>query len=140
MTTDIEVNGQRYRVGKLDAMKQFHVSRRLGPLLATMGISLSVLGKGAEEFDLNEFLPLLEPITKMMAEMSDEDADYIIFTCLSVVTRLQGGRPAPVSSGRQLMFHDIEMPTLLRLTVEVLKGNLANFLKEPSAVTNSLGS
>ncbi|MBU9618076.1 hypothetical protein KTE47_10715 [Burkholderia multivorans] len=36
MTTEIQLNGVRYAIGKLTAMQQFHVSRRIAPIIPPM--------------------------------------------------------------------------------------------------------
>jgi hypothetical protein len=36
MNDTVEVGGFQYRIGRIDARKQFHVARRLAPLLAGM--------------------------------------------------------------------------------------------------------
>ncbi|MCA8073211.1 phage tail assembly chaperone [Burkholderia vietnamiensis] len=36
MTTEIQLNGVRYVIGKLNAMQQFHVSRRIAPIIPPM--------------------------------------------------------------------------------------------------------
>lgn len=136
----IEVKGLTYRIGQMDAVSQFHVTRRIGPLLATMGLSLSQLSTGMN-LDMDDFAPILGPVTEMMAKMSDEDANYVIFTCLSVVARDQGGSKfAPITSSGHLMFEDIDMPGMLRLVIEVLKSNLGAFLQGLGAEVTSPSS
>ncbi|MBR8123224.1 hypothetical protein KDW39_08690 [Burkholderia multivorans] len=36
MTTEVQFNGVRYAIGKLSAMQQFHVSRRIAPIIPPM--------------------------------------------------------------------------------------------------------
>ncbi|HEF4837309.1 TPA: hypothetical protein SAO52_002029 [Burkholderia vietnamiensis] len=36
MTTEVQLNGGRYVIGKLNAMQQFHVSRRIAPIIPSM--------------------------------------------------------------------------------------------------------
>ncbi|CAG9196745.1 phage tail assembly chaperone [Burkholderia vietnamiensis] len=36
MTTEVQLNGVRYAIGKLNAMQQFHVSRRIAPIIPPM--------------------------------------------------------------------------------------------------------
>ncbi|HDR8930268.1 phage tail assembly chaperone [Burkholderia vietnamiensis] len=36
MTTEVQLNGGRYAIGKLSAMQQFHVSRRIAPIIPPM--------------------------------------------------------------------------------------------------------
>jgi hypothetical protein len=137
---NLTIANQTYRIGKLNALTQFHVVRRLGPVLATMGVSMGMLKQGAS-LTTEGFMDLLGPITGVLAQMSNEDTDYIIFTCLSAVTRQQGDTGyAPVSTAGRLMFEDIDLPAMLRLVVEVLKVNLGNFLMELPGETNTASS
>ena len=126
--TQLEVNGQTYNIGRLSPMTQFYVTRRLAPLLAQMGISLQALQKGITA-DLTDFLPALGPITDALARISDDDANYVIFTCLDAVSRRTGEKWGRVNTGTNLMFTDIDMPTMLRLVVEVVKENLGSFMR-----------
>ncbi len=60
--------------------------------------------------------------------MSDEDTNYIIFSCLGVVGRAQSdGRFAPVVAGDRFMFQDLHMVLMVRLVVEVIKENYSGF-------------
>lgn len=138
--SNLLIAGQNYRIGKLNALTQFHVVRRLGPVLATMGVSMGMLKQGLN-LTQESFLELLGPITGVLAQMSNEDTDYIIFTCLSAVSRQQGDTGfAPVATANRLMFEDIDLPAMLRLVVEVLKASLGNFLMELPGETNTASS
>jgi hypothetical protein len=134
MKTQLEVNGNQYSISKLSPMMQFNVVRRLAPLLAQMGVSLQTIQSGISA-DLTDFLPALGPITNALAKISDDDANYIIFTCLEVVSRQSGEKWSRITSGMNLMYDDIDMPTMLRLVVEVLKVNLGSFMQGLPDVT-----
>ncbi len=125
--SEITIAKQKYRTGKLDAMQQFHIARRLAPILATMGISLRQLASGSN-MSVDDFLPVLGPVSEILAHMTDADADYIIFSCLATVQREQGNSWAPVVNGKSLMFQDLDLPGMMRLVIEVLKDNLGDFL------------
>lgn len=135
----MEMNGKNYRVGKLNALAQFHVTRRLLPALATAGIGLAQL---KEMEGLDDLMALAIPLSDVVSKMSDADSNYIIFTCLQVVSReevVEPGKPgkyAPVVSGNQLMYSDIDMMQMLRLVAEVVKDNLGGFLTVPGDETN----
>ncbi len=130
MTTKIEIAGQQYAVEKLPALAQFHVTRRLAPILATMGISIQALSQGSK-MAIDDFLPIMGPVSEVIAHMSDEEVNYIIFTCLAVVSRQSGDKFARITAPNTetLMFQDIDMGTMLRLTVEVVKDSLGNFMQ-----------
>lgn len=126
--TTIEIAGQHYQLAKLNALTQFHVARRLGPILATMGVSLQMLRSGMK-LELDDFVSLLTPVMDIMSKMPDEEVNYILFTCLGVCKRKSGEAWAPVlASGNLIMFSDIDLPTMLQLVVAVLKDNLGPFL------------
>lgn len=129
MNDTVEIKGATYQIGRMPPITQFHISRRLGPMLAVLGISLSQLENGAKKTVL-DFAPMLGPVMDIMSKMSNEDSEFIIFTCLAVVKRDQGeGRFAPITKGTAMMFDDIDMPAMLRLVVEVLRTNLGGFLQ-----------
>lgn len=118
-----------YQIGKLDAMKQFHLVRRLGPVLVIAGVSLDMIRSGMK-VDMGDIVAMAGPVMEVMSRMPDDEAEYLVFLCLSVCKMKQGDKWAPLMSpdGKKLMFSNIEMPEMLRVVVEVLKDNLGNFL------------
>lgn len=143
--TEINVGADTFRIGRLDAMKQLHVARRLGPIMAGLGSSIMELlqqerpadaegeegGSAASMQKEAAMLALMAPIMDVVAEMPDETVDYIVRTCLSVVQRRQGDKWAPMMRGTNFMFQDVDMTLLIRLTVEVVKENLGGFFFQP---------
>lgn len=118
---EFEINGVQYRSDRMAAKKQFHVARRLAPLLAGLGGS-ALRGEKAG------FAEFIGPIAEALSKMSDEDTDYVIDECLRTVQRLQGERWQSVTSrGGDLMFDDIDLPVMLRLTVAVIQQSLGGF-------------
>lgn len=133
----LTIDTTTYSFGKLNALAQFHVLRRLAPVIASVGLSIPALQAMKGE----DFTVLLGPVSEILAKMPDEEADYVLFTCLAVVSREQdGGRYAAITAGKKLMFEDIDMVLMLRLVVEVIKFNYGGFLKGPGAESASLGS
>lgn len=125
----LQVAGHDYQVGKLNALQQFHVTRRLGPTLLILGISMDMLRQGMK-VELSDLVAHAGPVVEFLSKMSDEDSEYVIFTCLAVVKRKQGEAWADVlAGGKQLMFADMDFAVMIRLVVAVLKENLGNFLK-----------
>lgn len=125
MNDIVEVGGQKYRIGRIDARKQFHVARRLAPLLAGMS---SVPDKSAG------FAAFLGPLTDALSGMSDEDVDYVLDICLDACQRIQAnGHPAPVMVRGGLMFEDIDMAQMIQLAVKVIQQNLGGFFPGAAA-------
>lgn len=128
---ELKVAGELYQVGKLNAMQQLHVTRRLGPTLIVLGISMEMLKKGMK-IDMDDLVASAGPVMEFVSKMSDEDFNYVVFTCLSVVKRQSAGAWAEVTTKGaepRFMFADMEMGETIRLVVEVLRDNLGNFLK-----------
>lgn len=117
---ELELDGHTYRVGKLDARAQFHIVRRLAPVLGELAPALQG-GKGG--------LDTLPPIATAVAKISDADADYCIFGLLKVVSRKQpnGLGWGPVSTENLLMYDDIGMTQMLKLAWEALTFNMSGF-------------
>lgn len=140
---EMNVGQHRYMVGRLDAFAQFHVSRRIAPVVPTLLPVLAEFSKNevqaalasaqdAEAVDINAFTGLgtaVMPFAEALAQMSDENADYVIKTCLSVVKRVtDGGLSAVVRQGN-LMFDDLDLSGLLPLVIAVLRSSLGNFIQ-----------
>lgn len=125
MNDIVEVGGHKYRIGRIDARKQFHVARRLAPLLAGMS---GIPDKSAG------FAAFLGPLADALSGMSDEDVDYVLDVCLSVCQRIQpNGHPAPVMTRGGLMFEDIDMGQMIQLAVKVIQENLGGFFPGAAA-------
>lgn len=126
----IEVKGNTYAIAKVDANTQFHLARRIAPILATMGISLDSLKAGAT-LDEDKLMTSLGPVTVIISSMPDDTVDYVTEHCMAAVKRRQvfDGKEtwAPAARGTQMLFDDMDMPTMLRLVYEVLRVNLLGF-------------
>jgi hypothetical protein len=116
---EFEINGQTYRSSKLNARQQFHVSRRLAPVLGGLA---TASGSAAEDF-----AHFLQPIADAVAKMSDDDCDYILDTCLAVVQRQQGTAWAQIFVAKNIMFEDIDMAAMLQIAAKVIQENLGSF-------------
>lgn len=123
----IKLGEHHYFIGNLDAMRQFHVARRLLPILAAVGLNPETLSASVNQPISMEVI--LGPVTEIIAKMSNEDAEYVINTCLSVVSReiSEGKANAVMPHPGSLMYQDINMPVMMQLVVEVVKENLGGF-------------
>ena len=124
MQQELEVTGATYQIGKVSALVQLHVGRRLLPALVAVGMRAEDLGRSGGESGMANFM---EPAIKIMGSMTDEDVNYVLFNCLAAVKRKQGERWANIVNGNRLMFEDIDMPSMVRLTAAVLQENLGGF-------------
>ncbi|WP_047236644.1 phage tail assembly chaperone [Chromobacterium subtsugae] len=129
---EFELNGAEYRAGKLDAMKQFHLSRRLAPVIPALIPLFSLAAKGGLDNLLSNdtagVAAAAEPLARALAEMPDDHAEFVIATCMSAVRRRQGDQWSSVWLNGVCMFDDMELDTILPLVVRVLRDNLGGFM------------
>lgn len=126
------INGHNYDIGKLNAKQQFHVVRRLSPLLSKATDMLQAaqkLSATATPTD-EESLQVLGAAGEALAALPEQDVDYIIGACLSLARRQsQGGTGwCPLTTaGGDLMFNDMPMPEMMQLVFAVLRESLGDF-------------
>lgn len=123
---EIELAGNEYRIEKLDAFQQFHVSRKIAPLLPPM---VPAMGALDSKLGIEHLAGLLSPLMEEFANMPDDKAEYVVNTCLSVVRRRQGDKWMPVFVNGALMFHDIDLGLMMRLTYRVVLDSLGPFIQ-----------
>lgn len=134
MENSFEAGGRKFKIGKLDAFRQFHIVRRIGPLLAGM-IPVFAEIKSAKVDDLPEeeklaaFGKIAEPIMGGLSKLSDADADYVLFRLLSVVEVQQPefNTWAKIANDSGLMIQDLELPLLLQAAARAFMFNLSGF-------------
>ena len=117
---EFETEGRTYKVNKIDARSQFHIVRRLAPVMGQVAPAVQG-GKGGME--------ALPALADAIAGLSDADADYVLFGLLKAVVRKQdqGLGWGPVATGTAIMYEDITMPTMLKLAWEALSFNMSGF-------------
>lgn len=133
---EIEINGVQYRVGPMDTFVQFHVARRLGPVL--MEFTDALANTDAAKLSAEQWIArVFGPVMGVVSRMSDADAEYILRACLATVERKDGDRWALVQRNGNLMYSDVLMDTMLKLTIFVVRETLGPFLPEALAATGS---
>lgn len=132
---ELEFDGKKYRTGKLDAFKQYHLMRKLLPLFSGLGESFArqaPLMNGNGEVPQTNFWASLAPISQAISEMSMDDSEWILKTCLTAVSVHNGRNWAPLTTpSGQLMFEDTEMLTMVQLSLAVVQDNLGSFFPVP---------
>lgn len=141
----MQIGNHDYTIGRLDAFDQFHVSRKIAPIIPTIVPFMTEILKSnvmdlldkfgddpdnpdlsaLEDFDLNSFGESIQPFIDAFAKMPEDDANYVMKKCLSVVTR-DGARVVVKDS---LMFDDLGIEHILPLTIAVVRINLGNFIQ-----------
>lgn len=142
--SEIQIGDHVYRLGKLNAFAQFHIARRLAPVLGSLGaaaVSLPSAMDGAVAVGESDTLSVLGPIADAVSKMSDVDVDYVLNTCLSVCARQQGAQWARVQApGGGLMFQDIDLSALMQLAFAVIRENLGNFFPAAPVLASKSGA
>lgn len=132
------VEGNTYRAGRINALEQFHIVRRLAPVVAELAPALQKLGPisalkdeaqaeaALERVGLDE---VLGPLALAFGKLSDEDANYVLLGLLRACSRREpnGLGWSPVASVGGIMFADVSMPGLLQLGWAVFRENLQGF-------------
>lgn len=140
---NVEIKGAKYLIGKLDVFKQAHVARRIAPIMAGIGQSLFTLAKSGTVDDQDLLPSIMGPALEVVAKMTDTDFDYVVQTCLAVVSRMDGQPPRPqkVMNGATMIYSDIDLLMMIQLVTEVVKENLGGFFPLLSgAMTSEPGS
>lgn len=127
--------GDTYTIGVVDAFEQFHLFRRMTPLISSMGVEMFKIMSGQTDvakLGKAAWIMAAAPIMDQLAVMPQEDVNYLLVNTLKVVKKKQGDSFAPMlSSTGKLMYQDTEMATVLRLVMEVLRHNLGDFFPIP---------
>lgn len=125
--SEITVGKYSYKIDRMDAMNQFHVARRLVPVMGAFASMATALHNKVEGQPI-EAIDLL-PIATAISQLSDDESEYVIKTCLSVVRRLDetSNRYTPMMVRGNMMFQDVSLSEMIKLTSETIMENLGDF-------------
>lgn len=128
MDNSFSINGVSFKLNKLSAFKQFHIVRRLAPILGEMLPVLQKLQGLNKAESQSDQLALLEPIMKGLGGLSDADSDKVLLGLLSCVEMQQStGNWAFLVRNDQLMFGDLDLPVMLQAAGRAFAYNMAGF-------------
>jgi hypothetical protein len=120
MTTELNIGGVDYQVGSMDAFSQLHVARKLSPAMPILEPLLADRNAGKD-------VTLLVVI--LMSRLTDEETEYVIEKCLSVVSRKQDKGWAKIRANGVMMFQDTSMAAVVQLTAAAIAENLGDFFR-----------
>ncbi len=132
---EFTIADHQYQAGKLSARRQFHVSRRLAPLMAPVIPAFVRAVKDGQSLRDPEVLEMLVgPIAEGLSKMADADAEYVIDECLGVVRRYVPEHKhwaAIWNPGAGLpMFDDLnDLALVLRIVMRVVQDSLGPFIQ-----------
>jgi hypothetical protein len=156
--SEVQIGDQTYLCGRMPARKQFHVARRLTPIIKHLTPLFAAAPQVLIADGNGTMVPAIGAIsifdgiaalTDTIGEISDTDADYVIDNCLDAVKFASGGGWAPLRAAGSPPGTGIMLPAAdridvqLRLVWEVLRENLSNFSLEtllPSQTGNGLAT
>lgn len=138
----------RYQLRKIDAFQQFHIVRRLGPILGDIiKVAQKIKAKGGkskekdktEEEKFQEIAQLVTPIMDGLSKLSDKNSNIVLMGLLSAAEIHQANTNnwARIVVGKSLMIQTLTMPEMLQIAGRALFYNLADFF--PSAHPISRG-
>lgn len=131
---EVEIQGTAYKIGKLNAFAQMYVLKRAAPVLGKLQSIYQSAGDDATLADV------LDPLCAVIGELPDENLEYVCNAALDVVSMKQsGGGWAPMRVNGNLMFPDLDLLTLLSLTVHTISANLSGFFRALPAFTQAPG-
>lgn len=134
---DFSFGGKDFKLSKIDAIKQFHIVRRIAPILSELAPHMASAAKFQTVKDV-EKLPddkkfdiigkFAAPIMTGLSKLSDADADHVLYGLLeSIEVKQAAGNWAKVASGSFLMMQDLEFPVLMQLAGRAFMFNLSGF-------------
>lgn len=134
MERDFDYGGKKFKLNKIDPFKQFHIVRRIGPILSDILPAM----KDAQRFQevekmsqgqqLEMISKFASPIMNGLSKLSDADAELVLLGLLQAVEMQQAaGNWARIATSTLLMFQDLELPAMLHLASRAFMYNLANF-------------
>jgi hypothetical protein len=136
MTSDreFEINGRKFKLNKISAIKQFHLTRRLGPILGKLLENLPKFKAVAEKKELSEserldqFAALSSPLMDGISKLPDAEAEFVFYGLLSCVDMQQTTQNwMRVSTDTMIMVQDLELPALLQIAGRAFMFNIAGF-------------
>jgi hypothetical protein len=135
------IKARTYHSTKLGAVKQAHLMRRLLPLVASLANlgklnlkALAATAQAAPGATADLARDAIMPIANALAELSDENFNYILDMCLGQIKRDEGEgvnvRQVVIwnRAAQALQYEDIDLPDMLQMCGQIIMENLSGFL------------
>lgn len=116
-----------YRCGRMPARLQYHLHRKIFPIV----VKLDQLAATAVKDKPPTMLDVAAAIAPDLQRLSMEDANFVLDTCLSVTSRQQSHEGVtswqPVRRGTVDMFDDMTSADFVQIQINAIRENLGNF-------------
>lgn len=142
---DFEVAGRKFKLNKIDAFKQFHIVRRLGPVLGDIIAAAQDMGKLPKKLEdlsesekLDQIAKLIHPVMNGISKLTDEDANKVLLGLCSAVEvqQMPLGNWARVATDAGLMIQDLELPALMQIAGRAFAYNMSGFFATAPQVSH----
>ena len=132
MERQFEYGGRKYQLSKVNAFKQFHIVRRLSPILGDLVAVAPEMQKAkadGENANVEQLSKIAAPIMNGLSKLSDQDSEYVLFGLLNAVEVQQepAGNWAKVCIDKNLMIQNLDLPTMMNLAGRAFMFNLESF-------------
>ena len=133
---DFSIGNLNFKLNKLDPFKQFHIVRKVGPILADLLPAMKGMAekqnklknKLSESEKLDQFAEIAAPVMLGLSKLSDADSEMVLLGLLSSVEIQQSsGNWAKVANSTMVIMQDLELPVLLQIAGRAFGFNLAGF-------------
>ncbi len=135
MDNSFEIGTRKFKLSKIDAFKQFHIVRRIAPILSDLVPAMVDMqkviknpGDLSESEKLDQFAKIASPLMAGLSKLSDEDSNRVLYGLLaSVEVQGIGNSWGKVSTDSMLMMQDLDLPILLQIAGKAFMFNLSGF-------------
>lgn len=141
-SNEFEAGGRRFKLGKINVIKQFHVTRKIMPLLGNALPAMKEIAGleksgGIDVLNDNEKLDkiakVLTPFIEGIGKLPDDEAEKVLISLLSSVEVFQAEHKvwAKVANDKMIMMQDLALPVLLQAAGRAFMFNLSGFFHAP---------
>ena len=130
---NFSIGDRQFKISKINALKQYHIVRRVAPILGEMIPAMKQISKKnsaglTEDEKLEQAADVFAPIMHGISKLSDKDSEFVLYGLLAAVEMKQSeGNWAKISNGEMLMFDNLELPVLLQAAGRSFMFNMTGF-------------
>ncbi len=93
---NFQMGGRDFKLSKINAMKQYHIVRRISPILGDMlpamkEVARASKGDLSEDEKLDMAAKIIAPIMNGLSKLSDKDSEFVLFARKETGRRSQTG-------------------------------------------------
>jgi hypothetical protein len=132
--TEFELGGRKFKTGKLNTFKQFHIVRRIAPILGELLPVITELQKSqkknshlSEDEVFEQNVKVFSPILNGLSKLNDKDSEFVLLGLLSCVEVQLGAGWTKLSTDDMLMVQDLDLSSLLQIAGRSFTANMQNF-------------